>query len=96
MSTRIDGERLFIAGKVDALTVPALFEPSMAGVRQGVSSVDFAEVDVADSSAIALALAMLREADGAGRKLSFLNVPPTMLKLAKLYDVDELLGTPTA
>ncbi|HKO87234.1 MAG TPA: STAS domain-containing protein [Burkholderiales bacterium] len=96
MSARIDGERLVIAGNVDALTVPALFEPSMAGVRAGISSVDFAEVVNADSSAIALALAMLREAEASGRKLNFQNIPPTMLKLARLYDVGDLLGASAA
>lgn len=96
MAMRVEGERLLIEGNLDAFTVPGLFESSLAGVRNGVTSVDFAQVGTADSSAIALALAIWREAETAGRKIHFLNVPPTMLKLARLYAVDELLGTAPA
>lgn len=91
MNARVEGDRLIIEGDLDAKTVPALFEPGLKGVREGAQSVDFSKVANADSSAIAMALALLREAEAAGRALRFLNIPPTMLKLARLYAVDDVL-----
>lgn len=92
MGARVEGKNLLIEGRLDALSVPALFESSLAAVRGGAESVDFSRVEAADSSAVAMSLALLREAEAAGRKLSFLNAPPTMLKLARLYAVDDLFA----
>ena len=91
MNIRVEGDRLFIEGDFDAKTVPALFEAGMKGIRDGVKSVDFSKVASADSSAIAMTLALLREVETAGRSLQFLHIPPTMLKLARLYAVDDVL-----
>ena len=91
MNVRVDGDRLFIEGDLDAKTVPGLFEAGMQGVRDGVKSVDFSKVASADSSAIAMTLALLREVEAAGGRLQLLNIPPTMLKLARLYAIEDVL-----
>ena len=52
---------------------------------------DLAGVSAADSSGVALLLAWQRRARAAGHRLSFVNVPANVQKLAALYGVDGLL-----
>ena len=74
-----------------AATVPTLLGEGAAQLRNGVEVIDFAAVTEVDSAALALALAWLRAARAAGRTIRFVNLPPAMEKLARLYAVDELL-----
>ena len=92
MSMKVDGDRLSFEGALDQATVPALFEPSLSAVRDGVGAIDFSQVTSTDSAAVAMVLALLREAEAAGRSLKFHAVPAPMLKLAQLYAVADLLG----
>jgi ABC-type transporter Mla MlaB component len=92
MSMRVEGDRLLLEGILDQGTVPQFFESSLDAVRGGASGVDFSGVTRADSSAVAMALALLREAETAGRTLQFSAVPSPMMKLAQLYAVADLLG----
>ena len=92
MGMRVEGDRLMLEGALDQGTVPALFDSSLNAVRAGAVAVDFSGVTGADSSAVAMALALLREAEAAGRTLQFSAVPAPMLKLAQLYAVADLLG----
>ena len=89
--TRREGNCLLLEGPVGVGTV-ATFLPASAGhVRDGVAVVDFAAVTSVDSAAVALALALVREARSAGRDLAFANVPAAMRELAKLYAVSDLI-----
>lgn len=92
MGLRVDGDRLLLDGALDQATVPTLFDSSLEAVRSGVTAVDFSGVTGADSSAVAMALALLRTAEAAGRNLQFAAIPAPMLKLAQLYAVADLLG----
>lgn len=91
MSTRLEADRLVLEGDINADTVPQLLTASDQYLRQGLSVVDFGAVGNVDSSAIALALEWLRDARAAGRTLAFVNLPPAMHKLARLYDVSDFL-----
>lgn len=92
MSTRLDGDRLILEGPINADTVPALLVAGDQFLRKGLTTVDFGSVVHVDSSAIALALEWLRDARAAGRSLAFVNLPPAMQNLARLYDVSEFLS----
>ncbi len=92
MSTRLEGDRLVLEGKINADTVPALLRAGDEYLSQGLSVVDFGAVGHVDSSAIALALEWLRDARRGGRSLSFVNLPPSMVNLARLYDVSDFLS----
>lgn len=89
--TRRDGNRLLLDGAVTVETVPALLEEGAAQLRDGVDVFDFGAVTQADSAAVALVLAWVREAHAAGRATHFVNLPPAMLNLARLYAVDAFL-----
>jgi phospholipid transport system transporter-binding protein len=92
VSTRLEGDRLVLEGPINADTVPGLLAAGDHYLRQGLSTVDFGSVGHVDSSAIALALEWLRDARAAGRSLAFVNIPPAMQNLARLYDVSEFLA----
>jgi phospholipid transport system transporter-binding protein len=89
---RRDGKRLVLEGAATADTVTALLDAGAASLGDGVEVVDFGAVTEVDSAAVALALAWLRAAQASGRTLSFANLPPAMLNLARLYGVDELIA----
>jgi phospholipid transport system transporter-binding protein len=89
--SRREGNRFCIDGAVTLETATRLLEEAVTQVRDGVQVVDFGGVSEVDSSAVALALALLREAQGAGRTIAFANLPPAMLNLATLYAVAEFI-----
>lgn len=80
---------------LDALT----FQTAHAALEQGVQAIaagetvfDLGGVTAADSSGVALLLAWQRRAQAAGQRLTFVNVPDNVHKLAALYGVDTLLS----
>jgi phospholipid transport system transporter-binding protein len=89
--TRLEGEHLILTGDLTVATVPALLAAGDERFEGDFSSVDFAAVGQVDSAAVALALDWLRAAHAAGRSLTFLHLPPAMLKLARLYGVADFL-----
>ena len=89
--SRREGNRLCLDGAVTLETATGVLNDAATQVRDGVEVVDFGAVSEVDSSAVALALALLREARGAGRTISFANLPPAMLNLATLYAVAEFI-----
>lgn len=88
---RIDGERLVVEGAVTLDTVPALAEQA-GGMLARVTVVDLSAVTEVDSSAVALALEWVRQAEANGRTLRISHVPASMSNLAALYGVSEFLG----
>ena len=55
--------------------------------------VDLVGLDTADSSALAALFALQRLAGAERRRLVFENVPGSLISLAQVYGVAELLGT---
>ena len=53
--------------------------------------IDLSDVKHSDSAGLALLIEWLRLAKRAGKKLSYSNLPPQLLALARLSDVDDLL-----
>ena len=88
---RREGERLIVSGPVTLANVGALLAEGGAQLRDGAGAVDLAGVTELDSSLLAAALAWLREANRDGRALRFLNPPPGLVTIARLYGVAELL-----
>jgi len=89
---RRDGDRLVLEGPVNIETVPAIFEHARQACREGAALVDFAAVKEVDSAAVAMAVALLREAEAAGRRLAIANVPAAMANLAELYSVSDIIA----
>lgn len=86
-----DGNQLRLDGAVTIQTAAAVLDEAARAVRAGVEVVDFGAVSEVDSAALALALALLREARGAGRTITFANVPPALANLARLYSVADFI-----
>jgi phospholipid transport system transporter-binding protein len=89
--SRREGNRLCLDGAVTLETATAILAEAVTQVRDGVEVVDLGGVSEVDSSAVALAMALVREARGAGRTIAFANLPPAMLNLATLYAVADFI-----
>jgi len=82
---------------LDALTFDsghAALEQGVAAIAAGETVFDLGGVGAADSSAVAVLLAWQRRARDAKQRLTFINVPENVQKLAALYGVDQLLTQP--
>jgi phospholipid transport system transporter-binding protein len=66
-------------------------ERGLAALRAGQTVFDLSSVKLADSSGVAVLLAMQRAARKAGLAVSFVNLPVSLKSLANLYGVDALL-----
>ncbi|XQU69378.1 hypothetical protein OJJOAM_002109 [Cupriavidus sp. H18C1] len=60
--------------------------------RKGEAQVDCSALGQVDSSAVAVMLALHRDASARGRTLAFVGVPQQLAALASLYGVDTLLA----
>lgn len=79
---------------LDALTFQSArgaLEQGVAAIAAGETVFDLAGVSAADSSGVAVLLAWQRRAQKAGQRLTFINVPQNVQKLAALYGVDQLI-----
>lgn len=88
---RRDGDALFLEGPLTLATVSGVAGAVRDELRRGARVVDFRGVSEVDSSAVALALEWLRQAEGDKAGLRFANLPAALQNLAKLYGVSELL-----
>lgn len=70
----------------------ALFSTDAQQGGQLERVVDLGKVDAVDSSAVSVLLQWSRQARDNNVKISFINLPPNLLSLAKLYDVAEVLA----
>lgn len=80
---------------IDAMTFDSASEALAQGeaaISAGETVFDLAGVKSADSSGVALLLAWQRRALSAGHRLTFINVPDNVRKLAALYGVDTLVA----
>ncbi|MEW7848519.1 STAS domain-containing protein [Massilia aurea] len=80
---------------IDAMTFGSAREAlaqGQAAISAGETVFDLAGVKAADSSGVALLLAWQRRALDAGHRLTFINVPDNVRKLASLYGVDTLVA----
>ena len=59
-------------------------------------TIDFSHVGAVDSSAVALLLDWRRQAKARDHELEFINLPATLVALARLYGVSELIQPPAA
>jgi ABC-type transporter Mla MlaB component len=85
--------RVALGGMLTSRQVPALYRDSLGWQRKGMPEIiDLADVERADSSALALLLEWRSWADAADRKIRFINVPRSLCVMASLSQVGQLLG----
>ena len=70
------------------------FDNAAAALRDppATDTVDLAELTEADSATLSVLIAWVAKARARGGTLRYLNVPQTLRNLARLSDVDGLLG----
>ena len=70
----------------------SVLEQGLRALASGENKVDLANLATVDSSAVAVLLAWRRAATARGMALTFDHVPASLLSLAQLYGVAELLA----
>ena len=89
-----DGNRLLVRGALTIGGVAALCEEGRPQFGDGGDlAVDLAAVTEVDSAALSLLFEWRREAQRHNTKMSFRNLPASLLSLAKLYGVSDLIAT---
>ena len=88
-----DGARWLFAGNLtmDSAATVLLHSRSLPLPVSGV--VDFADLTQADSSALAVMVALKRRAVAEGRALTLASLPATLASLAVVYGVEELVAS---
>jgi len=80
-----------ISGAVTVDTTGSLLRALQPQLAEGVRTLDFSGVKVADSAALALIFSAMREVRRAGGTLVCTGLPASVPTLAALYGVAELL-----
>jgi phospholipid transport system transporter-binding protein len=91
---RISGDRVEVSGPMTLPGATALLAEGEAAIAADASVFDLAAVTEMDSSSLAVVFAWMRAAKATGKSLSLLNPPSSLLSLAAVYDVADLLPQP--
>ncbi len=83
--------RLRVRGAITMDNAATALQQALACSTQGEMVVDLAGVSELDSAAVSLLLEWRRQAERSACKLRFENLPDSLLSLARLYDVLELI-----
>jgi len=67
-------------------------QTGMDAIKNGRYIFDLGDITTTDSSSIAVMLAWQRTAKAASKELHFINTPDSILSLASLYGVTDILG----
>lgn len=87
--------RFTVGGVLNAGTVKAVLERSRSLFpASGEFEVDLAAVTQGDSAGLALLIEWLRQAHERSQQLRLVNIPQQIAALARISDVEELLGLP--
>jgi phospholipid transport system transporter-binding protein len=88
------GERWLLAGALTVDTAASVLESSRKAKLPKTGSVDLSGLEQVDSAAVAVVLAWQRRALVEGVALAFSGAPASLVALAKLYGVEELISPP--
>jgi phospholipid transport system transporter-binding protein len=85
------GDRLAVSGKMTLETAPALFAHGAEALAGEVTLFDLAAVEEVDSSGLAVLFGWQRAAQAKGVALRIANPPESLISLAEVYGVSDLL-----
>lgn len=83
--------RLAIAGSMTMTTARGLLEQGVAALASGDPLFDLSGVDEADSAGLAVLFGWQRAATAQGKPLRVANLPASLVSLADVYGVSDLL-----
>lgn len=86
-----EGGGLSVSGQLTMASIGATFVEAMLPLEGKDWKIDLSRVEAADSAAVSLLLAWLRNAQRHDAKLTFINVPDNLRSLADLYGVADAL-----
>lgn len=84
-------DQLVVTAPMVIANANALLHAGLSAFDKGARRIDFSAVHEADSSALALIFAWMRDAAQKGRSLELGPLPESIRSLADLYDLSELL-----
>lgn len=88
------GDRVRVTGAMTYATARRMLELGVSQVEAGATVFDLEPVSEIDSASLSLVFAWQRAAAQRGAKVSLQNPPPSLLTLAQLYGVSDLLPLP--
>lgn len=88
---RKQGDRYLIEGPVTLAGVSALLAEGNRSLEGNPVVVDFSGVTEADSSAISLIMEWTRRMHGSNRQIFFANLGESLVSIANLYGVKDLI-----
>lgn len=88
---RITGDCAEVSGPMTLSGATALLAEGEAAIAANASAFDLAAVTEMDSSCLAVVFGWTRAANAAGKTLRLLNLPQSLLSLAAVYGVADLL-----
>ena len=89
--------RFRVSGVLDASTAAEVLEESESRFTQAPKiDVDFTGVGESDSAGLALLIEWLRRARQSGKEIHFANLPAQIEALARISEVEDLIGAPAA
>lgn len=88
-----EGDLVRVTGRITMAEANAMLEEGRSMAGSG-ATFDLAGVTEADSSALAVLFGWLREAKQRQTQLAFSNTPASLLSLAEVYGVADLLAQP--
>lgn len=86
--------RFRVIGAMTFETAVSLLRQSEQPFDQPELTIDFADVSETDSAGLALVIEWLKRAQSHSRSLQLENLPAQLVALARISEVDELLGIP--
>ena len=89
---RRGGGEFAVQGELDFDTVAALWRESEKLFREELPQcIDLAGVSRSNSAGVALLVEWLRQARRRDRRLHFVNIPPQMISIIEVADLDDVL-----
>jgi phospholipid transport system transporter-binding protein len=84
-------DALLLSGRLTMSTVPALYESGLKVLSEKDLQVDMSRVETVDSAAVSMLLGWSRAAQARQGALRVTGIPASLLTLANLYGVADML-----
>jgi phospholipid transport system transporter-binding protein len=84
---------LQVEGPITFANVEAVLSEGLRSFDAAQVRVDLGGVTEVDSAALSLLLEWVRQAASKGQRVVFVNLPPNLTSLARLYGITELIPT---
>lgn len=92
MAMRVADGCAYPEGALTLAEAPLALAEGVEALAQGVAAFDLSAVTQVDSAALSLLLSWRRAAQAESRPLAYRNVPDSLLSLAALYGLTDLIA----